>query len=82
VPGLDHRDQRGAVVQPGGQLITAQPGEFPLGTQLVRYRVYGEPATHVRLKIFPDGGVARLRLYGLLTDSGVAAMRRRRAETA
>jgi allantoicase len=23
-----------------------------------------EPATHVRLSIFPDGGVARLRLYG------------------
>jgi allantoicase len=24
----------------------------------------GKPATHVRLKIYPDGGVARLRLYG------------------
>src|SRR5580693_6664069 len=47
-----------------------------------RFRVYGAPATHVRLKIFPDGGVARLRLYGSLTDTGLAAMRRRWDETA
>jgi allantoicase len=47
-----------------------------------RYRVYGAPATHVRLKIFPDGGVARLRLYGSLTEDGLAAMRRRWEETA
>jgi allantoicase len=24
----------------------------------------GMPATHVRLNIYPDGGVARLRLFG------------------
>src|ERR1700689_249913 len=47
-----------------------------------RYRVYGPPATHVRLKIFPDGGVARLRLYGSLTETGLAAMRRRWDDTA
>ncbi len=28
------------------------------------------PATEVRLDIFPDGGMARLRLFGTLTDSG------------
>lgn len=38
-------------------------------------------ATHVRLNVFPDGGVARLRLYGTLTDDGLAALRRRWAET-
>ena len=38
--------------------------------------------THVRLNIFPDGGVARLRLYGSLTEEGLAAMRRRWDETA
>jgi allantoicase len=27
----------------------------------------GRPATHVRLNIFPDGGVARLRLFGQVT---------------
>jgi len=47
-----------------------------------RFRVQGAPATHVRLNIFPDGGVARLRLYGSLTDHGLAAARRRWEETA
>jgi len=40
-----------------------------------RFRVDGAPTTHVRLNIFPDGGVARLRLYGSLTDDGLAAIR-------
>ena len=47
-----------------------------------RFRVTAAPATHVRLNIFPDGGVARLRLYGSLTEDGLAAMRRRWEETA
>jgi len=46
-----------------------------------RFRVTGRPATHVRLNIYPDGGVARLRLYGSLTDDGLAAIRRRWDET-
>jgi len=29
-----------------------------------------EPATHVRFQIFPDGGVSRLRLWGLVTPRG------------
>ncbi|MDB4946631.1 MAG: Allantoicase [Labilithrix sp.] len=28
------------------------------------------PATHVRMRIWPDGGVSRLRLFGLATDQG------------
>jgi allantoicase len=40
------------------------------------------PVTHVRLDVFPDGGIARLRLHGSLTDSGLAGVRRRWAETA
>jgi allantoicase len=47
-----------------------------------RFRVDGGPATHIRLNIFPDGGVARLRLYGLLTDDGLATVERRWDETA
>ena len=47
-----------------------------------RFRVDSGPATHVRLNIFPDGGVARLRLHGSLTDDGLAAVRRRWDETA
>jgi allantoicase len=46
-----------------------------------RFRVHGAPATHVRLNIFPDGGVARLRLYGSLTEDGLAGVRRRWEET-
>src|SRR4029077_20657824 len=38
-----------------------------------RFRVTGQPATHVRLNILPDGGVARLRLYGSLSAAGLAA---------
>jgi allantoicase len=46
-----------------------------------RFRLHGTPATHVRLNIFPDGGVARLRLYGSLTEDGLAAIRHRWEET-
>ena len=38
--------------------------------------------THVRLNVFPDGGIARLRLHGSLTVAGLAAVRRRWDETA
>jgi allantoicase len=47
-----------------------------------RFRVDGQPATHVRLNIFPDGGVARLRLYGSLTEDGLAAIQHRWDQTA
>jgi allantoicase len=40
------------------------------------------PCDQVRLDVFPDGGLARLRLYGSLTPEGLAAARRRWAETA
>jgi allantoicase len=35
-----------------------------------RFLVNPVPATHVRLDIFPDGGISRLRLYGSLTQRG------------
>jgi allantoicase len=35
------------------------------------------PATHVRLDVYPDGGMARLRLWGRPTDDGLAALRSR-----
>jgi allantoicase len=35
------------------------------------FRVTGEhEATEVRLDVYPDGGMARLRLYGSLTEEG------------
>ncbi|SUA79964.1 allantoicase [Nocardia otitidiscaviarum] len=42
-----------------------------------RFRVAAEakrPATHARLDIYPDGGVARLRILGSLTQAGTDAL--------
>jgi allantoicase len=39
------------------------------------------PATDVRLDVFPDGGMARLRLWGSPTHDGMAALRTRWAAT-
>jgi allantoicase len=48
-----------------------------------RFRVRPSSAYDlVRLDVFPDGGVARLRLYGSLTPEGLAEVRRRWSETA
>lgn len=46
---------------------------FPLRAQAV--------VTHVRLDAFPDGGVARMRLHGSLTESGAAGLARRYEES-
>jgi allantoicase len=37
-----------------------------------RFRVPAAPVTHVRMDVFPDGGMARLRLHGALTPAGRA----------
>ena len=51
-------------------------GRTPLQPDTVhRFRVDGAPATHVRLNIYPDGGVARLRLYGSLSENGFACLK-------
>ena len=36
-----------------------------------------EPVTHVRLEVFPDGGMARLRVLGVITPGGLSRMRER-----
>ncbi|MGW7599012.1 allantoicase [Streptomyces antimycoticus] len=38
------------------------------------------PVTHVRIDIYPDGGVARLRLHGTLTEHGAQRLAARHAE--
>ncbi|MBB1261335.1 allantoicase [Streptomyces alkaliterrae] len=46
-----------------------------------RFLLDGAPAvTHVRLDIFPDGGISRLRLFGSLTEDGAAALAARHQE--
>lgn len=43
-----------------------------------RYLVPSAPeATHARLDVYPDGGLSRLRLWGAVTPSGLAEVRRR-----
>lgn len=37
-------------------------------------------ATHVRIDIFPDGGISRLRLFGSLTEQGAARLAARHQE--
>ncbi|WP_433264083.1 allantoicase [Actinosynnema sp. CS-041913] len=45
-----------------------------------RFRVSGPEATHARLDIHPDGGMARLRLFGRLTPAGLDELTRRFTE--
>ncbi|MEE4546051.1 allantoicase [Streptomyces sp. V4-01] len=42
-----------------------------------RFLVNPIPATHVRIDIFPDGGISRLRLHGSLTKEGAARLTER-----
>ena len=71
-------------VQTGdGQAFTELISGQPLQPDTVhRFRVDAPPATHARLSIFPDGGIARLRLYGPLTAAGFDALRDRWRATA
>ena len=48
-----------------------------------RFRVSpSAPCDVVRLDVLPDGGVARLRVHGSLTDAGLASLRERWEQTA
>ncbi|AEW97153.1 MULTISPECIES: allantoicase [Streptomycetaceae] len=44
-----------------------------------RFLVDAPAATHVRIDIFPDGGISRLRLFGSLTGTGAKALAERTA---
>jgi allantoicase len=73
--GVDVRS--GSLDEPGDwfellaptRLAPDTPHRFPVPA--------GRAATHVRLDIFPDGGMARLRLYGRPDAAGAAALRAR-----
>ena len=79
----------------GGPGTVADPGSGATWTPLLertalqpdtRHRVVlpalSAPATHVRLDVYPDGGMARLRLWGAPTDDGLVALRDRWDTTA
>jgi allantoicase len=73
--GVDAR--RGSLDEPGDwfDLLPAVPlaADTPH-----RFRLGSAPAaTHVRMDIFPDGGMARLRLLGRPDEAGLAALKAR-----
>jgi allantoicase len=55
---------------------------FDMGQEILPART-GKIAcpTHIRLNVYPDGGVARMRVYGRATDAGKRAMVTRRINT-
>lgn len=77
---------------PGAATVTARDGSGELRELLprtpllpdTRHRFVlepAEPATDVRLDIYPDGGMARLRLWGGPTADGLDALRARWRDT-
>ena len=66
-PGAEIEVCRSDAAVPGdnAEWITVTPRLALNGNDRVYVSVeHGEPVTHVRLHIFPDGGVARLRVWG------------------
>ncbi len=62
----DGEDGEWYEILPRTRLQPDTPHRFRLATPAT--------ATHVRLDAFPDGGVARMRLHGELTEAGAAAL--------
>ncbi|MBF6172032.1 allantoicase [Nocardia blacklockiae] len=65
-----------------GERVPLLPRTTPQPDAPHRYRLTGDRPVHlVRLNIFPDGGIARLRLYGPLTAAGRQALHDRYSAT-
>lgn len=73
VTGVDQGRSPWGVLLESTPLLPNTPHRFRLPTPVT--------ASQVRLNVFPDGGIARLRVYGSLTPAGLAAVRRRWDET-
>lgn len=69
--GREGADGEWREVLPRTRLEPDSPHRLPLAAPVL--------ATHARLDVFPDGGLARLRLHGGLTDAGAAALTARAA---
>lgn len=70
----DGEDGAWTRVLPRTRLEPDSPHRLPLAAPVL--------ATHARLDVYPDGGLARLRLHGRLTDAGAAALTARSARAA
>ncbi|GGK85099.1 allantoicase [Mangrovihabitans endophyticus] len=76
--GVDART--GSPDDPAGWVTLLPPTPLTADTPH-RFPLASTPAvTHVRLDIYPDGGMARLRLHGRPDEAGAAALRARFAE--
>ncbi len=79
---LSAADDRGAAPEAGQSAAALSWREILPRTRVQpdtrhRFGVDGRPAaTHVRLDVIPDGGLARLRVYGELVPEALAALRR------
>jgi allantoicase len=69
--GIDGADVNGA---DWFDLLTATPLQPDTRHRFPAGQAGESPATHVRLEIHPDGGLARLRLFGELTAPGRARL--------
>lgn len=69
--GKDGADGGWTQVVPPTRLQPDSPHRLPLAAPVL--------ATHTRLDVHPDGGIARLRLHGNLTNAGAAALTARAA---
>jgi allantoicase len=73
VTGVDQGQSPWGVLLESTPLLPDTPHRFRLPAPVT--------ASQVRLNVFPDGGIARLRVHGSLTAAGLAAVRRRWDET-
>jgi allantoicase len=73
VTGVDQGQSPWGILLESTPLLPDTPHRFRLPAPVT--------ASHVRLNVFPDGGIARLRVHGSLTPAGLAAVRRRWDET-
>lgn len=76
---LSIRDGEGGADGTEGEWVQLVPRVRLQPDTVHRFLVNQIPATHVRLDIFPDGGISRLRLYGSLTARGAARLAERTA---
>ncbi|NNH75745.1 allantoicase [Nocardia uniformis] len=78
--GIDHSDDEPLPAADSGDWFELLPKtqvqpDTPHRIRLAAHAT--RPTTHVRLDIYPDGGIARLRIHGSLTAAGTSALESR-----
>lgn len=77
----EHSDGDSAEKKTPAEIIELVPKRRVLPDTRHRFAIagsaQGRPITHIRLDVYPDGGLARLRVFGSLTASGYGELQRR-----